>query len=43
VLKAKGYDVNYSEVAGGHEPLTWRGGLAEGLIQLQENEDKREK
>lgn len=43
VLKAKGYDVNYSEVAGGHEPLTWRGGLAEGLIQLQENEDKPEK
>jgi enterochelin esterase-like enzyme len=37
VLGAKGYDVFYSEVAGGHEPLTWRGGVAEGLMQLQGN------
>lgn len=34
VLRTKGYEVHYSEVAGGHEPLTWRGGIAEGLIQL---------
>jgi len=34
VLRAKGYEVHYSEVAGGHEPLTWRGGIAEGLMQL---------
>ena len=34
VLRAKGYEVFYSETAGGHEPLNWRGGFAEGLIQL---------
>jgi len=34
VLTAKGYEVHYSEVAGGHEPLAWRGGIAPGLIQL---------
>jgi enterochelin esterase family protein len=34
VLVAKGYVLYYSEIAGGHEPLSWRGGLAEGLIQL---------
>jgi enterochelin esterase-like enzyme len=33
-LRAKGYDVDYSEIAGGHEPLTWRGGIAPGLIRL---------
>lgn len=40
VLSAKGYEVYYSEVAGGHEPLSWRGGLAEGLIQLMGKEGK---
>ena len=34
VLTAKGYEVHYTEVAGGHEPLAWRGGIAPGLIQL---------
>lgn len=34
VLNAKGYEVEYSEVAGGHEPLSWRGGIAEGLMRL---------
>jgi len=34
VLTAKGYELDYSEVAGGHEPLTWRGGIAPGLTQL---------
>jgi enterochelin esterase family protein len=34
VLRAKGYQVEYAEMGGGHEPLSWRGGLAEGLIQL---------
>jgi enterochelin esterase family protein len=43
VLKAKGYEVYYSEVAGGHEPITWRGGIAEGLIQLQGTENKSKK
>ena len=37
-LSAKGYEVHYSEVAGGHEPLTWRGGIAEGLVELQDSE-----
>jgi enterochelin esterase-like enzyme len=34
VLRAKGYDVQYDEIAGGHESISWRGGIAEGLIQL---------
>ena len=34
VLRAKGYQVEYAEMGGGHEPLSWRGGLADGLIQL---------
>jgi enterochelin esterase-like enzyme len=34
VLVRKGYDVHYTEVAGGHEPLSWRGGLADGLRVL---------
>jgi len=34
VLKRKGYEVHYSEIAGGHEPLSWRGGISDGLLQL---------
>jgi len=34
VLTRKGYELHYNEIAGGHEPLSWRGGIAEGLIQL---------
>jgi len=34
VLEAKGYFVVYSEFAGGHEYLNWRGSLADGLIAL---------
>jgi enterochelin esterase-like enzyme len=31
VLDMKGYDVTYQEYGGGHEMLSWRGGIAEGL------------
>jgi enterochelin esterase family protein len=31
VLSVKGYDVSYSEVSGGHDPLAWRTMLADGL------------
>jgi enterochelin esterase family protein len=34
VLKSKGYAVYYTEVAGGHEPIAWRDGIAPGLIEL---------
>jgi enterochelin esterase family protein len=34
VLDAKGYSVVYSEFAGGHEYLNWRGSVADGLIAL---------
>lgn len=34
VLEAKGYSIVYSEFAGGHEYLNWRGSLADGLIAL---------
>ena len=34
VLEAKGYSVVYSEFAGGHEFLNWRGSVADGLIAL---------
>ncbi len=34
VLRAKGYTVCYREFCGGHEPVCWRGGLADGLMAL---------
>jgi enterochelin esterase-like enzyme len=34
VLERKGYELHYQEIAGGHEPPSWRGGLADGLIAL---------
>lgn len=34
VLEMKGYDVTYGEYRGGHEMLSWRGGIAEGLKHL---------
>jgi enterochelin esterase-like enzyme len=33
-LRAKGYDVAYSEYSGGHDYVCWRGSLADGLIAL---------
>jgi enterochelin esterase-like enzyme len=41
VLKAKGYPVvEYRDIPGTHEPLSWRGTLAEGLLFLLDNEAK---
>lgn len=34
VLLAKGYDVTYEQFVGGHDGLSWRGMLADGLIAL---------
>jgi enterochelin esterase family protein len=34
VLLAKGYEVHYQEFLGGHDYLSWRGLLADGLIAL---------
>src|SRR5688572_3931621 len=34
VLLAKGYQVHYQQFVGGHDGLSWRGGLADGLITL---------
>jgi enterochelin esterase family protein len=34
VLKAKGYQVDYAEFSGGHEPICWRGPFVDGLIML---------
>jgi enterochelin esterase family protein len=34
VLLAKGYDVGYAQFPGGHDPLSWRGMLPDGLIAL---------
>jgi len=34
VLRAKGYDVTYREVGGGHDFLHWRAMLADGLMAL---------
>jgi len=37
VLLAKGYEVHYEEFYGGHDFLSWRGSLADGLIDLLGN------
>lgn len=37
VLLAKGYAVHFQEFAGGHDYLSWRGTLADGLIVLTGN------
>jgi enterochelin esterase family protein len=37
VLLAKGYEVHYNEFYGGHDFLSWRGSLADGLIALLGN------
>ena len=34
VLLAKGYQVHYQQFVGGHDGLSWRGALADGLIAL---------
>ena len=34
VLEAKGYDVTYSEYAGGHDYVCWRGSFADALVSL---------
>ena len=34
VLQLKGYDVDYREFDGGHEYVSWRGSLPDGLISL---------
>jgi len=34
VLLAKGYEVHYHQFVGGHDGLSWRGTLADGLIAL---------
>ena len=41
VLRAKGYSVTYRELESGHDYVTWRGTLADGLIALM-GEEKRE-
>ncbi len=40
-LEAKGYSVVYSEFAGGHEYICWRGSLADGLIALVGGEKQK--
>lgn len=34
VLLAKGYEVHFHQFVGGHDGLSWRGSLADGLISL---------
>jgi len=41
VLQTKGYQVHFQEVAGGHDYLSWRGLLANGLIVLMSDATTR--
>ncbi len=41
VLLAKGYEVHFQEFAGGHDYLSWRGTLADGLMVLMGNPSTR--
>jgi enterochelin esterase family protein len=34
ILQAKGYEVHYTEFAGSHDYIWWRGTLADGLVAL---------
>jgi hypothetical protein len=34
VFLARGYEVHYQESVGGHDYLSWRGTLADGLLAL---------
>jgi enterochelin esterase family protein len=34
VLRAKGYQVTYSEFMGGHNEVCWRGSFADGIMAL---------
>jgi enterochelin esterase-like enzyme len=34
VLRAKGYEVEYRDFAGGHDWVNWRGSIADGLMAL---------
>ena len=41
VLRAKGYEVHFHMFAGGHDYLSWRGTLADGLILLMESKQAK--
>ncbi len=38
ILLAKGYEVHYQQFVGGHDGVSWRGVLADGLIALLGNQ-----
>jgi len=41
VLTLKGYEVHYSEFSGGHDYICWRGSLADGLLRLVGNKNRK--
>jgi enterochelin esterase-like enzyme len=40
VLTARGYDVEFREFMGGHDPVSWRSAMVDGLVELTRDREE---